>query len=263
MPPKISSLSLEAQAEKTSAEIVEETVELKAEQAPEAEIKDTIFPKELEDKIRLEQKTKTGRRAALWLLGLAVVVVLAVVFLVLPKATVIVYPKTESVSRDLEITLSASATAPDSAQLIFPAVKISEQLEASSTFQSQGKQQVGNKADGTVRIYNFTKAPINLKAATTVLSVNGQNYIMVPDLVQIKPTKYSNAATKEVDQNSLGDPVEITAQTGAKPATCRPAPGWKSATRFSAASRSCRLPKPTRPLQAACPAICPWFPPRT
>lgn len=190
--------------------------EPQVEQTVDAAIKDTIFPEELEEKIKneYEQKSKRGRRAVLWLLGIAVVVVLALVFLVLPKATVTVYPKSENVSRDLDITLNTAATEADPAQLVFPADKVSLDVEATDVFQSQGKQQVGSKADGTVVIYNFNKEPIKLKAQTTTLTVNGQNYSLVQDVVQINPTKYSNPITKEVDTSSLSDPVEITAQTG-------------------------------------------------
>lgn len=194
------------------APVSEQVPEVFEAEAPE--VKDTIFPKEFEQKIRAQQQAKASRRLAAWLVFTAVIVLLAVIFVVLPKATVTVYPKTENLSRDLDISLSAAAASPDASQLVLPAIKVSESMQAADVFQSQGKKQVGSKADGTVKIYNFTKAAINLKSQTTTLTLNGKIYTLVPALVSVKPTKYSNSATKEVDPNSLGDSVEITASEG-------------------------------------------------
>jgi len=122
---------------------------------------------------------------------------------------------------------------------------------------------VGSRADGTVRIYNFTKAPINLKAATTVLSVNGQNYTLVPDLVQIKPTKYSNSATKEVDLSSLGDPVEITAQTGGQIGNLPAGTRLEISNQVFGSKPQLLFAKSDSPIRAAYPVICRLFPLRT
>ena len=81
-----------------------------------------------------------------------------------------------------------------------PAVHlVNETVNKTDTFQSQGKMQVGNKASGTVKIYNFTCSPLNLKADTTTLTVGSKTYTLLNDIVLLKPTTYSNARTKEVD----------------------------------------------------------------
>ncbi len=187
------------------------------EEIPDAAVKDTIFPRELEEKILSEQqvqkKSRSVKRTVVWFAFFALLLAAAVIFLVLPKATVLIYPRAEQVTRDIDITLSTTAKEADADQLVLPAIKVSETLQAADDFQSQGKKQVGNPATGTVKIYNFTKAPINLKAGTTTFTVNGQNYKMSGDLVQVKPTSYSNVATKEIDQSSLGESVELVAVT--------------------------------------------------
>ncbi|MBI5530884.1 MAG: hypothetical protein HY918_05335 [Candidatus Doudnabacteria bacterium] len=148
------------------------------------------------------------------LLVISVMVILVVYFLVLPKATVVVYPKSEPVTRDMEISLSSNIKELDPSKLVLPATAVSETVNVSHKYESQGKKQMGNKASGMVKIYNFTKLPINLKTSTTILTVGSKTYSLVNDVSGIKPTSYSNAKTKEIDQSSLGEPVEIVATSG-------------------------------------------------
>lgn len=190
--------------------------------APEpiqAIVRDTIFPKELEDKI-IKDVEKKPFSLKKFILGFIFIFILAAgaVYFLLPKASVVIYPKTETVSRDMEVTMGTGISQADPTKLTLPAIKVYEVIEASSTFDSQGKQQIGNKASGTVKLYNFTKLPVNLKSATTVLQANGQAYMLVDDVVQVKPTKYLNSSTKEVNPDSLGDSVKIVAINGGEDA---------------------------------------------
>jgi hypothetical protein len=73
---------------------------------------------------------------------------------------------------------------------------------------------VGNKASGYIKIYNFTGQILNLKSETTTLNVSGKTYKLVNDALQIKPIKYKNAKTKEIDETSLSEPVAIVASSG-------------------------------------------------
>lgn len=185
---------------------------------PDAQVKDAIFPKEL-DNIFSQQENKQKKKKSKRKLGLAVFILAAALafalfFLVLPKATVVVYPKTESVIRDMDISIGTAIAAPDPSKLVLPAVKVDEVLQASDKFQSQGKKEVGNKAQGTVVIYNFTKLPVKLKSATTVLALGDKTYTLVDDLVQIRPTVYKNAKTKEIDPSSLEAPFAVQATEG-------------------------------------------------
>jgi hypothetical protein len=183
---------------------------------PKVEIRETLYPDVAEikqDFYQEPEKTQT-RKIITGFVAVSLVLVLLLVFVILPKATVVVYPKTEPVTRDMEISVSVNAKGLDPAKLVMPAEAVNETATVSDKFQSQGKIQVGNKATGTVKIYNFTKLPINLKASTTVLTVGGKTYNLVNDVLDLKPTQYSNARTKEVDANSLGDSVDIIAASG-------------------------------------------------
>ena len=183
---------------------------------PKVEIKETLYPDVAEikqDFFQEPEKTHT-RKIITGFVAVSLILVLLLVFVILPKATVVVYPKTELVTRDMEISASVNAKNLDPAKLVMPAAAVNETVSVSDKFQSQGKTQVGNKATGTVKIYNFTKLPINLKASTTVLSSSGKTYNLVYDVLDLKPTQYSNARTKEVDASSLGSSVDIIASSG-------------------------------------------------
>ncbi|MDE2311508.1 MAG: hypothetical protein KGJ93_00255 [Patescibacteria group bacterium] len=177
-------------------------------------VKDSIFPKEFEDRIKHQKKIKSGRRLVWFLVAGGLALCLILVFLILPKAVLEVYRKTEPITRDMDVSLSSVINQYDADRLVMPAVKVQQALEISDKFESQGKQQVGNKATGSVIIYNFTKVPINLKSATTVLTLNGKNYNLAADAMQIRPTLYKNAKTKEVDPASLSAPVDVVAVEG-------------------------------------------------
>ena len=160
---------------------------------------------------------KTRRAYSIFLslsLAMSLLVVLGLVFAVLPKASVFIFPKTEPITRDFDVSLDNQAKQYDSAKLILPTVKFEESLDVNSKFKSQGKKDVGNKAFGAIHIYNFTGKPLNLKAQTTSLIAGSKTYYLVNDALQIAPTKYRNAQTKEIDENSLDPPLEIIAGSG-------------------------------------------------
>ena len=181
---------------------------------PKVKVTDSIFPLEVVEDYKEEAAKRSVSKTITGVVALSLIIVLLLVFVVLPKATVVVYAKTEPVTRDMDISISSNIKTPDSTQLVMPAVKIDEAANVSGAFQSQGKQEVGNKAGGTVKIYNFTHLPINLKAGTTTLTVGSKTYNLVADVSGLRPTAYSNAKTKEVDPSSLGASVQIIATQG-------------------------------------------------
>ncbi len=183
---------------------------------PKVSMSQAFFPREIEQSYKSDGKKPSGKN---WIISIMLILVLlagtaVVVFFVLPKATVVVYPKTEAVTRDMEVTISTNVKNPDTSKLLLPATKVTDELDVTQKFQSQGKKEVGNKAVGTVYIYNFTRQPLNLKANTTTLTVGSKNYVLTSDVNQLKPTLYKNAKTKEIDENSLAAPVEVEAAEG-------------------------------------------------
>lgn len=180
---------------------------------PSVTVSDHIFPS-VSKEVHFEE-TKNSSHKALWVfLVLAVISALAVFFVVLPKADIVITPKSENLVRELEITFAESIKEVDAVRLVIPALKVSQTLEAQGKFQSQGKKSVGNPSSGSVKIYNFTGSPINLKANTTTLKVGSKSYSLNSDVVLLPQTKYKNATTKEVDEASLAEAMEITAVEG-------------------------------------------------
>ncbi len=180
-----------------------------------ADGRDNIFPAaELHEVHEAEASATRTRR---WLVALtvgSVAVAACLAFVVLPAATVAVQPKSEHVTRDYEVSIGTSYQVPSADRLQLPAVPLKEDLAAAGKFESQGKREVGNRASGTVRIYNFTRSPITLKASSTQLSAGGVSYLLVKDIVYYPATRYKNERTKEIDEASLGAAAEVVAAAG-------------------------------------------------
>ena len=182
--------------------------------SPQVSVQENIFPFEIEDRYKQEAgKSKTWK----WVLALFVLVVVGVSafgVLLLPKGEVVLTPKHDILVRDLEVSFGTTVKQPDPTKLVLPATQVAEDLELKKTIESQGKKEVGNRATGFVKIYNFTRLPLNLKAETTTLTLNGKNYNLVSDAMQIRPTGYKNTRTKEVDESTLAAPMEIISAEG-------------------------------------------------
>lgn len=132
------------------------------------------------------------------------------VFYILPHAEVTVIPRTEPITRDLEIQVEAARGIPDIQNLSIPGKKISEELTEAKTYPSTGTKNVGERASGFVTVYNFSKSSLILKKATTRLEAGGKRYYFLQDVGSIRPTARIGADL-EVDPTSLIDPVPIGA----------------------------------------------------
>ncbi len=196
-------------------------------QQPKEDLKKTYSSENKKEKINIQKtsinvaddrgpgssKNRTARIISL-VCVLAVCLVFALVFVVLPNALITVFPKTEAIIRDFDANLDVQIKEPDAGKLILPAKKISENLSLGLKFQSQGKKDVGTKSSGMVRIYNFTGQILNLKSETTTLSVAGKNFKLTENAMQIKPVRYKNQQTKEIDPKTLAEPMEVVAMGG-------------------------------------------------
>ena len=143
--------------------------------------------------------------------SLAMIILLLLAFVILPEADITVYAKTEVLSRDMQITVDSTATSIDSQQLVLPGTKLSNPQQYSQVFQSTGNSAVGQKATGTIQIYNFTGHVLKLGASTTTLTVGSATYHFVSDASNIPATRYFANSTTTVDPSSLGAPVAIIA----------------------------------------------------
>ncbi|MCL5435797.1 MAG: hypothetical protein M1275_01830, partial [Patescibacteria group bacterium] len=202
--PKVSTKSSEAQ---TSAPV--EPV-----QSSVSELAELIGPKEESPKIKLPEPVKIPHLPFRYtvlpaLIFLAVLFVLAV--FILPKATVKVVPRTEPITRDLEMQVDASAGVPDVQNLTIPGKRLTQEVAQSGIYPTTGVKNVGEKASGFVTLYNFSKNSLILKSATTRLEVNGKSYRFLQDVGSIRPTARIGTDL-EIDKSSLIDPVPVVAE---------------------------------------------------
>ena len=79
---------------------------------------------------------------------------------------------TKAVSQETELTLDATQDSSDPDQLILAAKTVSQEVSASKSKESAGSKKVGEKAVGTVIIYNKTKAEKTFEAGTNLSKGN-------------------------------------------------------------------------------------------
>lgn len=160
----------------------------------------------------------SGRRAwnfsKYFVFGLAVLTLIVFALaVVLPKAEITVYARSEAVTRDVEISVDKNAKAVDSVKMLIPGQIVNRELSDTKSFPTTGQKQVGTKATGTVQVYNFTKNILTLKASTTTLTFNGKKYFFTKDATAIRPTaRIGNGSDLEVDTGTLTAPIPITAE---------------------------------------------------
>ncbi len=164
-----------------------------------------------------QKSARSWRKALIGFVALALIIIIALVVVVLPGADIIVYAKSQTISRDIDMSLNTKTTTADSASLSMPTVAVDQTLDASNTFQTQGKKEVGTKSAGRVAIYNLTGKPLNLKATTTVLSVGSKNYTFNTDQNGIhalsSPTQDQNATVADITAQGGGESYNLPAGT--------------------------------------------------
>ncbi len=166
------------------------------------------------DYLAPQEKSRMPKLLAV-VVSASLILALSLTFVVLPSASVVVYARREPVALEiLDISASGNFKNNEAGKLAIAGTKVEEIISLNDKFQSSGKKQVGNRATGTVQIYNFAKLPLNLKAETTTLIVGGKTYNLANDVAGIKPVTYKNAKTKEINPDSLSGPVEIIATQG-------------------------------------------------
>lgn len=187
---------------------------LKPVSPPASELEELIGPKEESSNIKLPEPVKIPHLPFRYtvlpaLVFLAILFVLAV--FILPKATVKVVPRTEPITRDLEMQVDSSVAVPDVQNLTIPGKRFTQEVSSNGTYPATGVKNVGEKASGFVTLYNFSKNSLILKSATTRLEANGKSYRFLQDVGSIRPTARIGTDL-EIDQSSLIEPAPIVAE---------------------------------------------------
>ncbi len=168
-------------------------------------------------KVAPPRTRKSYRAYVIGFIALALVVVMLLVLVVLPSASIVVYAKNQSIARDLDITADVNAQTTDSSKLTVPVVVVNETQTIADNFQANGKKELGSKAEGRIAIYNLTGSPMALKAATTTLTVGSKTYVFKQDQPLVKAltsaASDANATVADVVATEGGESFNVPAGT--------------------------------------------------
>lgn len=154
------------------------------------------------------RKIKISRRKLIYGLS-ALLLAFLLIFILAPGATITVYPSTQQISKDFDVTVDQNIKTADFKQLILQGVMVSAPEQLSKTYNSTGKQNVGIKATGSVKIYNSTGQTLRLRAATTTLTSGGLVYHLNQDVSGIKGV----SAEVGITADQAGDQYNLPAGT--------------------------------------------------
>ncbi|HYF04581.1 MAG TPA: hypothetical protein VEA59_00245 [Patescibacteria group bacterium] len=152
-------------------------------------------------------KTKFRIFLALFLLVSAAAAVY-LLFFVIPKATITLYPKYDAIDQEFEFNASAKIDGQTGEPL--QVERFEETLIQSGSIDSTGKKEIGSKSSGMVKIFNYTGKPITLKAATTTLFVGSKKYVLNNDINALKAIP----STVKSEAANVTDAIPVTALVG-------------------------------------------------
>ncbi len=191
-------------------------------------IKDTVFPPmpvksrnhnlfkpEIAQELEPARRTNNMQRFLIGFIGLAVIVGLLLVFVILPSADITVYAKTQPVSRDVDVSVTSAVSGPDQSRLSLPSTRVQKEVVVEKKFDTEGKRDVGTKSAGSVKVYNFSGAPLNLRSATTTLTLGTKTYKFKTDQsnVRTSPSTTSTPNVAQVEASEGGESFNVPAGT--------------------------------------------------
>jgi hypothetical protein len=178
--------------------------------------KDNVFMP-ADSKVTRPKRRKSYRAYVVGFIALSLIIILLLVLVVLPSATLVVFAKSQTVARDIDITADVKAQIAESSKLTDPAVAVDQNQTMAETIAVNGKKEVGNKAEGRVAIYNLTGSPMALKAGTTTLTVGTKTYVFKQDQGNVKAltsaSNDSNATVADIIATEGGESFNVPAGT--------------------------------------------------
>jgi len=158
------------------------------------------------------------RRKILIGLGL-VIVALAGVTILYPKTTVVLGVESESFSSAIELTIDKKATEASKNSSILPGTEIIVEKEKTATAQATGKRVVGEKAKGSVTVYNcYQSVPLAVQSGTT-LTASGKSFVTtsavtVPAATIVGPNcTAAGQADVNIEASSVGADLNLGANS--------------------------------------------------
>lgn len=134
----------------------------------------------------------------------------------IPQSRVVLTVDSEPLVRAIDVTASATASAGLADAVIIPALEILASAKKSESTASSGRKDVGDKATGSVTIYNKTGSSVSLPAGTILTSNRGQvlgvTLKFVANAAVTVPARVANPLTVSgYDPGTVN--ADVTAQT--------------------------------------------------
>jgi len=167
-------------------------------------------PKRMISKTSWMSKFRTPRSKHI-LAGLSVVVIASLLLAIfLPAATITIHARSESITRDFEITVDSNLTQADNMNLEIPGVIVNKEKSLTKHYQATGTQATGAPAAGAVTLYNFTGNTLTLRQSTTTLVTDdGRKYLFTKDVTGLRAT---GGTEQNPNESTLIDPVSVVAE---------------------------------------------------
>lgn len=163
--------------------------------------------------IDLAQTSSASKLSKIFILSL-IVLVFAVFGLavLLPKADITVFARSEPITRDFEINVDKAVATANPSSMQIPGLPVSKEVSQTKEFPTTGVKVSGTKTGGEVVIYNFTANTLKLNAATTSLIAGGKKYVLTKDIAGIKPNGAANANIA-IAATEAGEAYNLPAKT--------------------------------------------------
>lgn len=149
-------------------------------------------------------------------ISLATLLVVGIVlFLILPTAAVIVEPKTQLVTQDIDLIVDKTTSEVDKNELKVPGRLIEVSKEATKEFSATGKKQIKEKATGVITIYNeWDSQSQTLVENTRFVSDNGKLFkstktVVVPGFKRSAGQDIAGSTTVAVAADEPGEESNI------------------------------------------------------
>ncbi|HEX9504205.1 MAG TPA: hypothetical protein VF974_07890 [Patescibacteria group bacterium] len=164
--------------------------------APKIAAQSPVMSEVSEDGSRLEievEHSNTSRFSKIFILCLVVLVITVFgLAVLLPKADIRVFARSEPITRDFEIAVDRTVPTANRNTLQIPGIPVSKEISITKSFPTSGAKVSGSKTGGDVTIYNFTSNILKLNASTTSLMANGKKYVLVKSVSGLKPNGVPN-----------------------------------------------------------------------
>ena len=111
-------------------------------------------------------------------LGVAVFLILGLLYWFLPKAEVTIFVAPKTIEKTIEFSVSPDVTVADIEKKLIPGRVQEVSITGEKTTQTTGTKAVGDAAKGKVVIYRASRTSITLPAGTTVSGPNGLKFVL-------------------------------------------------------------------------------------